>query len=808
MLRPRSRRWCRYGGIHEREREGERARKEEVYSRQGGEMNRIFLIASTLLFISSCEGCDDDGETSAPDDLVPVLDALCELTERCEELPPIASQNREECVDILYWLLTCRMVEENDELVGIERVALQIDEEGAEACADFINGLACEDFDCMSDGSCPEGEACLELFGAFGDDDDDDRHILGEECSPYGDECVSGLYCREEYYDEEAYVMVCAACEPQLEEGDDCVAWSDVVMCGAGLVCIQAVDGSAACEPLRVDGEACTEGRECESEFCGDGSCSSGGFEGDTCETRAGCRWEELTCIDGVCTTYREIGETCGQDDHCRVYECDETDSRCGLADGSSCFDSVDCRSGFCDPALRDCAPKRADREPCSTSAHEGCESGYCDGETSLCAPAPPPQPEGGACVEPRECEEGLLCDSVCYRPCDDEGSCPEGQFCGYANRMMCMPLREDGSGCEDDEECLSGFCNDGENCGVKPGIGDPCSGWSDCYPQGYCSGGVCVERRGPNQSCESYDACLEPYLCLEGRCTLISLSCEPASDGEQCTYLRFCDERSFCDTSFRCRSRRSVGQPCSALPNECEPGLYCSLEGETALTCQQGASSGEPCAPDMPCVDETFCVDGLCIEGEGGEPCNWHEDCPSGTFCNDRSERCEPARGEGDECDDHDVLCQEGLYCSSDYPQVCIPPRGEGDECDGYGIPCSVGLYCNTDDYPYACVARPGLGEPCEDDTGCEPGAVCSASYEGTCIARVGESETCETNHWYLYGSNCLEGLFCEYGDSDYVCFAPRELGESCGMSEQCASGICAPGVNRCATASQCVMP
>lgn len=769
-------------------------------------MTKLLAMILGVIALTSCRGCDDErGNPRAPEELAPVLGALCDFTERCDDLMPIASRDRAECIDILYWALTCRLVEEDDELVGVERVEIPLDAGAAAACATFIAGLSCEDLACMGDGTCPEGAACAPLFGYFGDDDVRDRRGEGEECSPWGDDCAAGLYCRAERYDEELHDVLCATCVPQLGAGEACEPWSSVTMCGAGLVCVQDPEtGEAACELLGADGASCTANEHCVSGFCGDGVCSSGGYEGDPCETRAGCRWETFTCIDGSCAAYREAGEPCGQDDHCVGARCDAADGRCALTEGSSCWSSTECRSGFCDPSPRQCATPRANGEACSVP--EGCESGYCDSATWQCAPAPPRQPEGGPCTDAAECEEGLQCDTVCYRPCSDTGSCPEGQYCGYANRTMCLPLGDDGAGCDDDEACLSGFCNDAGVCAQRPGFGDPCAGFSDCFPRGYCSGGVCVERAGPGQACDSYDSCLQPYLCLEGRCRLISLACEPASVGEQCTYLQFCDEESYCGTSFRCVRRAGPGEACLGLPNECQRGTYCPYEGEAAFTCQAGATEGQSCGGDMPCVDGTLCLDGVCAPDDGAD-CVWQEDCPAGTFCWDH-ERCRPLLGEGEACETHEAQCQAGLFCSDDYPNVCTPLRGEGEACDDYREPCRPELYCDDASYPYTCAARPALGEPCDDGTDCAPGATCSASYDGTCVARAAEGEACETNYWDPLGSTCEEGLFCEYRDSGYECLAPRALGESCSTGSQCASGICNSSVGRCVTSAQCVMP
>lgn len=205
---------------------------------------------------------------------------------------------------------------------------------------------------------------------------------------------------------------------------------------------------------------------------------------------------------------------------------------------------------------------------------------------------------------------------------------------------------------------------------------------------------------------------------------------------------------------------------------------MYCELDFETGYSCQPVLAAGSVCTEDAQCVAGTFCIGGVCLEGEGGQSCDFHEDCTGETFCNDDTDRCEPYRGVGDECDDYDVLCDPDLYCTRDFPRVCAE--------------------------------RPARGETCDRDTGCQPNAICdfSEGTPGQCIARVAEGEPCREMFDDPQGSDCLPGLFCEYDAGEYTCVSVRSLGESCSESSECESGICDSAFYRCASSRECVFP
>ncbi len=727
-------------------------------SRSGAEdtdgVKRSLWVGCVLssVILAACDGGGTSGSsTSAPPELAPALGAFCDLITRCpDDLYPVGARDRNECIDILYWLFTCRRVDG-----GVQRIELSLDATTASQCADALSTLTCDRLTCVSDGSCPELDACRPLFAGFDDGGSSDDE---GSCEPADGTCGAGTYCGPERYDADLGAVVCRTCEPLAADGDECDYFRPDKQCADGLLCVRSSEtGMGVCSAPLPDGESCERAIECQSGFCANAVCSSDGYEGDPCDFSNQCRGE-LGCVGGTCGPLLANGEPCSTSDECELDVCD-TDGRCGLALGSSCNGQghATCRSGFCD-GYDGCGTPRANGETCSFD--EGCTSGYCDPGAGTCAPAPAPGGIGAACTDARQCEEGLACSSVCYAPCGEDGSCPDGQYCDFSGYPLgCIAMQSAGGACERDEQCTTGFCSDAGVCGERPGIGDACLAASDCYPRGYCDGGVCAARKEPGESCDALDSCLEPYLCLNSVCTRISLACEPAPAGQPCTFLRFCDASSYCDvTSFTCVARKSEGDACIGYPDEeCGVGFYCGARSGTP-TCLARAADGAACDESTPCVEGTFCVGGSCRAGAGGNPCEGDDDSAEGTFCNSRSDVCEPLRALGDECDEYDAPCEHGLYCD-------------------FGS--------------QTCVASPGAGEPCDSDSGCAGGAVCGS--DGTCVAQVGLGEECME---VSYGvTTCAEGLYCNTSTTPAVCVTALANGERCTRAEECASGYCVNG-------------
>ncbi len=794
-----------------------------------------------VLTLCACGGDSGGGGSrpSAPSDLDPALGAMCDLIARCPDFHPMATRNRNECIDVLYWLLTCRLDEQNDELF-VRRVEIDLSRAESEACAAMFADVSCDELNGSLNNSLgTEGAACLPLFAGLSDDDEDTD--VGATGCLYNSQCPAGQYCPIASFDDGVNAPACRACRGPLQRGDVCVRYNSTVPCDDGLFCVDDGTGDGSgyvcgdplpnggycndhteceggfcdpdlheCSAGRADDEGCSDDSWCLSHYCHhysqfDGRCARDGKAGDACTVPADCL-EPLTCIDDVCAPRGELGATCGADDHCKIGVCDMQDQRCGIRNGAAC--DVEpyiglCRSGWCDNETYICRAKVATGEDCSFSqvceigwcdsfdlrcgiaaGHncrfmtQYCREGYCDSDTGLCTV---PLSNGSACTLDSACASGFCardsmtcavdarpladgeactsnsdcasqtCSNTCYTPCSDVDECEAGEYCDWQSQR-CQPLLGDGSSCESDEDCESGYCNSEDVCMDKPSIGEPCSGFSDCYPFGYCDG-VCVARLRPGATCERQDACLEPYVCLTGTCVLPSLRCEPAPLGEPCTYFRFCADGGYCDPStFSCVRQHGAGDSCSR-DEECNASLYCNYNAVNGPVCAVASAVGEACGDDQPCVRDAVCVEGMCAT----------------------IERCETSA----DCDDA-TYCEEG---------ICAPHGALGDRCiNSAGDMCGPGLYCDID-----CEAREAQGESCASYMPCLEHLRCDRDTS-LCQPRVAQDDPCDND------GDCVDGLLC---DSDQTCQPRRDFGEYCYDDEDCASNICFQDL--CSAAREC---
>ena len=131
---------------------------------------------------------------------------------------------------------------------------------------------------------------------------------------------------------------------------------------------------------------------------------------------------------------------------------------------------------------------------------------------------------------------------------------------------------------------------------------------------------------------------------------------------------------------------------------------------------------------------------------------------------------------------------------------------RQLGDACN-YGSSdrniCDPSVVC---DITSTCVARPVLGEACEDDNWCGSGTTCSDGSGGTCIPRTGVGAACETSFDDPAGSNCEEALYCDTSESPAICTPRVALRMPCDSSNECVSHTCVDG--RCLARAECVLP
>lgn len=385
---------------------------------------------------------------------------------------------------------------------------------------------------------------------------------------------------------------------------------------------------------------------------------------------------------------------------------------------------------------------------------------------------------EGAGCSQDDDCATNY-CDPWarnCQRRCNSADECQDGEYCNGSSRT-CLSLVDDGGGCEDHEACRGGNCRADERCGPPPAIGDACGQSYECYPLGFCEGGECAQRKSSGQACSALDSCLEPMLCVSGKCKMMNLECKPAPVGKMCAWLRVCADNAYCDVfdGFVCKPKKLSGQECFRA-EDCADDLRCVLNAEqTGLACAARLAAGEVCSEGSDCADGLFCIAGAddtrtCGAGPAGQPCDAYEPdmgCPAGYFCND-DEQCQAPGGDGADCY-YEQPCLTGFYCDT---STCRAQLTEGASCSSSDMDqCAAGLYCGSE---YVCAPRAGLDAECE------------SWPEGQCQA----------------------GLVCEYIPEETLsrCRAGAAIGEDC-YDDDCASGICHEDLG-CVARAECTMP
>ncbi|MEM6292135.1 MAG: hypothetical protein AAGA54_12745 [Myxococcota bacterium] len=331
----------------------------------------------------------------------------------------------------------------------------------------------------------------------------------GDGCS-IDDDCVS-LNCDE---------GTCVA--PTCDDGIQNQGESDVD-CG-GPNCDACDDGETCNEPADCDSGTCTPLGICVSPGCTDGvqngdetdvDCGGGTCgpcdDGETCE-------ENADCLSEVCI---EMGNVCAApscDDG--ITNGNETDIDCGGPDCDACDDGDDCILSF-DCMSLVCLGDECQEASCNDGVQNGDETGVdCGGSCLAC-------PTGGGCDDGADCESGV-CDpatNTCSAPtCDDmvQNGDETDVDCGGD---VCGPC-DDGEGCEDAGDCVSGVCDGDANTCSAPTCDDMVQNGDETDVD--CGGDVC----GP---CNPGDMCIDGDDCSSAGCTggvcndLLAVAATPA---------------------------------------------------------------------------------------------------------------------------------------------------------------------------------------------------------------------------------------------------------------------------------------
>jgi hypothetical protein len=683
-----------------------------------------------------------------------VLDALCSVIDRCPSATyPIAYRSRSECVGFLAFGTTCRLTESgsdrNLDFSVVQKIPM-IDRTAADSCIAYLKAVTCDEV--QSEGLLgKKGTPCENITSTSGNGSTSSQTGPGEGEPCPNQSCASGLYCTTATYLPDMHALTCAVCKKLPAMGEDCKISSS--RCASGLYCKYApTDMSQTCTPLGDTGAACTSPDQCVSNFCNPGSmtCDAHGNEGDPCMTMNDCRNELFCNAQASCEKKHPNGGACAANDACANNGCDMATGICGMPDGTACSPNGGasiCASNYCDSMMMKCAPPKANGQPCMYASE--CSSNWCGSSSH-----------------------------TCEAHCDSSTPCPAGQFCPHGSSdAVCQPLGTNGAACENPTDCMSGYCNPLHGtCSNKPQIGDACSLGAECYPLSYCEMGKCARRHAPGDACDAIDGCQDPFLCMNGTCQPMFEECRGAPAGSFCTYLRVCDDNSYCEIpSFICKPRTPRGQKCSTAP--CAADAFC----DSTMTCVARVSAGSTCQSNDQCTSGLYCVPGtngqICSAGPDGRPCSFEMPCPTGLFCGELDDVCHSPGSNG-------ARCQNDQQCiASNY--------------------CVLGGISNT-----GCQPRPGLGGACWTNVPCADGFYCDENSR-TCKANQPQGQMCNTDP--PFGINCADGLYCNYDPMMRmsICIPRLDTGMTCTSNDMCLSGACQyeNGMESCLATAQCVM-
>jgi hypothetical protein len=271
--------------------------------------------------------------------------------------------------------------------------------------------------------------------------------------------------------------------------------------------------------------------------------------------------------------------------------------------------------------------------------------------------------------------------------------------------------MNSNGEPCIENQECLSNYCDNGENtsrtrlCLPSGGTGqggEPCTNNNQCVTN-ICSGasqnavggwvpGACTGQGPLGASCNSNNQCASTY-CDGGFNTAQTNKCMPrggqGQENDLCTHNTQCASNNCAGLTRdgagnwmpgQCMAQRPLGVSCNT--NAQCTSMYCDAGFNTANTnlCMPRGNAGQgndPCSHSSQCASGACAglsrdangnwLPGRCVAlGALGASCNTNAQCTS-TYCDAgfntaQTNKCMPRGGEGQAGD----LCTHNTQCAS----------------------------------------------------------------------------------------------------------------------------------------------
>ncbi len=578
------------------------------------------------------------------------------------------------------------------------------------------------------------------------------------------------------------------------------------------------------------ESDECISGR-CNNGFCCSAgtccalptNCPASFSHASICSDRATCQGtrKEATCENFQCgSLIIDDDSGCAGEvaDDCDCYQpkicttaVDQLPPVCPTtcSNDSQCSDGCHCGNG--------CEPNKPNGQPCTKDSN--CLSGHCDHNiccdegfccnsdllcpTSLFNVAP-------SCTSPGTCQghkmvrscTNFMCVSV---PVDDDSACGPtvpASDCGCYPTVFCTGAIDQafpvcGSSCTIDSQCDSS-CHCDDVCVADVVDGGVCDENSDCV-SGYCANGFCCNPgAGDNQCCSNAMACpgafREEAMCdssetcqghrTDATCVNSICGSVVVNDDTACSETTLALECGLFKSKF-CKGTSAQTPP--VCPDTCTTDADCDDGAHCDGTCVLDLPNGDLCDEDSDCISD-HCQNGRCCNS--GDCCIASEECPD-------SYLVAPTCSEPDNCQGFrkDKRCENFMCNNEPIPDdsACTPDV-LANECG-----CYTPKYCSGDlEQPV-----PECPVACQDDVECDMNCHC----EGTCEPNLPLGSPCDEDR-DCYSLHCADGVCCDMacGGSCEACNIAGTVGnclphsadsdpeDECGLCMVCnGSGACA---------------
>jgi uncharacterized protein (TIGR03382 family) len=376
---------------------------------------------------------------------------------------------------------------------------------------------------------------------------------------------------------------------------------------------------------------------------------------------------------------------------------------------------------------------------------------------------------------------------------CSSHAECLQGAYC-HPTSHACVPVKSDGSPCQEQTECMSGFCADGVCCNAEcAGLCEACT----AALSGFAANGICAPIAAgtdPQNEC----ATLAPGTCsTDGQCNGARAcrfypvgtacgdgSCEDATGAHSKHTAVQCDGLGACvpALSTDCGLFRCNGALCRTTCNaadQCLASAWC----DNGL-CRSKNKDGAACAADAEC-ENLHCVDGYCCDGA----------------CDGACEAC-------------DVENKQGV-CTTLAKGVA--PHGQRPPCDPGEGPCAPacdGLHaksCTAAGFSQSCGTATCTNEV-EREPRCDGEGYCKEAQTKECVNFACGTERCKIS--CAANTDCAPLFKCDTASGDCLpvgarCDGDHQLVENGKVAKDCAPFRCTNGdvcIVLCTSRADCV--